>query len=331
MLPSTVRPSQNFTITSTSLFSPEFELIWNNHTLAHSQGVFLIPNTLGNQTLVVNASDSLGLWSLTSFSTMVDGTAPSLSLEGWMYNGTKFGTNTTLWLNASDSQSTVEEILVSVADGATSCSETLYPQSLFYALNGTIDELLGDASCGLLSGTGAQLSLNISATDGVGNIRLIQYSMEYYGATSPPTFVSSRVSSQSGLHRIGPASTVDCLSSTGSIGPSLGLTWSGSGGAVQSAQLSGPSSSGVLTCTQIDAFGNSAQNSINLTYDPTPPVINISWPNGSYQPYVMASGNPFFIDSTDLEVPVLSLQYCIASSPCTPTVNTSGATQFPSS
>ena len=330
-LPSTVRPSQNFTITSTSLFSPEFELIWNNHTLAHSQGVFLIPNTLGNQTLVVNASDSLGLWSLTSFTTMVDGTAPFLSLEGWMYNGTKFGTNTTLWLNASDSQSTVEEILVSVADGATSCSETLYPQSLFYALNGTIDELLGDASCGLLSGTGAQLTLNISATDGVGNIRLIQYSMEYYGATSPPTFVSSRVSSQSGLHRIGPASTVDCLSSTGSIGPSLGLTWSGSGGAVQSAQLSGPSSSGVLTCTQIDAFGNSAQNSINLTYDPTPPVINISWPNGSYQPYVMASGNPFFIDSTDLEVPVLSLQYCIASSPCTPTVNTSGATQFPSS
>ena len=327
-LPSIVRPSQNFTVSSTSAFSPQIELTWNNQPLVHTQGMFLIPNTLGNQTLLVNVSDSLGLWSLTSFTTMVDGTAPALSLEGWMYNGTKFGTNTTLWLNASDSQSTVEEIFLSVADANVSCTETLYPQSLGYALNGTLDELLSDSSCVLLSRMGAQLTLNISGIDAVGNVRLIQYSVEYYGATAPPTFVSNRVYSQSGLHRIGPASTIDCLSSIGSIAPSLGLTWSGSGGAVQSSQLSGPSSSGVLTCTQIDAFGNSAQNSLNLTYDQTPPIINISWPNGSSQPYVMASGDPFFIDSTDLEAPLISLQYCMASSPCNPNTNTSGATQF---
>ena len=329
-LPSIVRPTQNFTISSTSLFSPQFELIWNNQSLAHSQGLFLIPHTLGNQTLVVNTSDSLGLWSLTSFTTMVDGTAPSLSLEGWKYNGTKFGTNTTLWLNASDTQSSVAEILLSATNGNATCNETLYPQSLSYAVNGTFEFLLSDSSCVLLSRIGAQVVLNLSAVDAVGNVRSVQHSIEYHGATAPPSFVTNRVFSQSGLHRIGPASIVDCLSSTGSIAPTVSLSWSGTGGLIQSSQLSVPSSGGVLTCTQNDAFGNTAQSSLNLTYDSTSPILNVSWPNGSHQPYVMASGQPFFIESTDNESPIFSLRYCVASSPCTPNTNTSGTTQFAS-
>ena len=87
----------------------------------------------------------------------------------------------------------------------------------------------------------------------------------------------------------------------------------------------------MLTCTQSDAFGNSAQSTINLTYDLVAPVINVTWPSGSHQPYVLASGPTFSIDSSDVQAPIHSLQYCIASTPCTPNINTSGATQFTSS
>ena len=327
-IPDIVRPTQNYTVSSSSGFNPEFELLWENQSFSHVNGNFAIPHTLGNKNLLINASNDLGLFGSLSFDLIVDGTAPTISLEGLRYNNTMIGTNTVLWINSSDSQSKIDEINITVSSGTQSCQESIYPQSSAYTNNGTLPYILGNYSCGVLSAAGVQLEIEIFVEDGVGNRIDRNYSIEYHGATQSPQFAYYHVDMSSEYNRIGPKSSIQCLQAIGSIVPSLNLTWTGTGGLIQSSTLQSPLSSGVLTCTQTDDFGNIAQTSLNLTYDITDPVINITWPSNSHLQYVMSSGQPFSIGSTDPEAQISVLRYCIASTPCTPLINSTGNTQF---
>ena len=327
-IPDIVRPTQGYTVISNSGFNPDFELMLGNQSMSHTNGNFIIPHTLGNKTLLINASNDLGLFETLNVSLVVDGSAPTISIEGWRYNSTMIGTNTVLWINSSDSQSNINEINITASSGTQSCQESIYPQSSIYANNGTLPFILGDYSCDVLSAAGVQLEIEITVEDWVGNRIQRNYSIEYHGATQSPYFVNDRVYINSEFNRIGPKSSIQCLDSVGSIVPSLNLSWTGTGGLIQSSTLQSPLSSGVLTCTQTDDFGNIAQTSLNLTYDLTDPTINITWPSSAHQQYVMSSGQPFSIGSSDSEAPITVLRYCIASAPCTPSINSTGNTQF---
>lgn len=327
-LPSIVRPTQTFTVISTSEFSPEFELTLGNTTIQNSQGQFVIPNVNGNYTLLILATDFLGLQSTESYEVTVDGTPPSISIEGWRHNGTMLGTNTTIWLNATDSQSPIKELQLTVANTSSSCQNTLSPQTMDYAVNGTLQELLDDFNCPVLVGNGVQITVNLSAEDLVGNVMYQQYNAVYYGMTGAPTFTTLNVHSVASISWVGPASKVECNEFIGTINPTISLTWTGQGGSIQQGIFENATSSGILTCQQQDDFGNTAQSFINLTYDSSAPIVNVTWPTGSSEPFVKASGPSFTIASSDGQVPISTLRYCMDVNPCTPLTNSTGNTQF---
>lgn len=327
-LPEIVRPAQRHNITYSGGFGPVLETQWNGALMLHQQGELTIPAGSGNASLSLTSTNLLGLSSSLTVQLVVDSTEPSLTLDGLAHNGTKFGTNSTLYINASDTQSSIQRVIMVAASSSTNCSATYTSTESPFNVSGTLATLLNDPNCDVLTLDGEELALRFTVHDGVGNVMQTQRSARFYGRVDSPQFTTSGVHADNGEVFVGPASNIACLPSGGAIQPELQLVWTGSGSGPSGASFSSPTSSGVLTCILTDEFGNTATSALNLTLDGANPDVSIVWPTSSHEPFVRSNGPSFIINASDQQVPVPQVFYCIGSSACQPTIQTNGSTSL---
>ena len=165
------------------------------------------------------------------------------------------------------------------------------------------------------------------------NSQQISRNLIHYGAINPPTWSFDLSIADSNFHWVSNLSTVGCNSSAGSYLPGIQLNWTGSGGVISGSEITGVTSSGVLTCTLSDAFGNVALSSLNLTYDNSNPSVSISLPttsgtlNGTN--YVQSGGDPFSISYGDNQTGISSTTYCISSTSNCPSWQSISSTTIP--
>jgi len=325
-VPQMVRPSDVYNIGYSTEHNAILSLKWDGFVLAHSMGNFTIPSTDGTHELTMHVVNDLGLMNSFNTTIQVDALLPTLQIEGLRFSSLRAGTNTTLWFNSSDSNSTIDQVGLNLTSGSDSCEILVSPLVYVHSMNGTLAELF--SNCSLLNGEAILLTLTLDAKDHVGNLRQIRTDVTYHGSISPPDLNALRSNTTSSSIHIGPASSIECTPTIGAIYPSIELEWTGNTANITNNTLSNVSSDGVLSCSITDAFGNVAQISQNLTYDFTPPSLNVTWPNTRFGTYVRASGPSFTFDSFDAEASIFSMLYCISNQSCTPDVPSNGSTQF---
>ena len=323
-----VGPSDTQNIVYSTEHNSILSLEWDGLLLAHSMGNFTIPSTDGTHELTMHVANDLGLMNSFNATIQVDALLPTLQIEGLQFSSMRAGTNTTLWFNSSDANSTIDQVRLNLTSGSESCEILMSPLLYIHSLNGTLTELFSNLNCSLLNGEAIPLTLTLEAKDHVGNHREISSDVMYHGSISPPDLNALRSNRTSSTIHIGPASSIECTPTIGAIYPSIELEWTGNTATIANNTLSNISSDGVLSCSITDAFGNIAQISKNLTYDFTPPSVNITWPDTRFGTYVRASGPSFTFDSFDAEASIFSMLYCISNQSCIPDVPSNGSTQF---
>lgn len=323
-----VGPSDTQNVAYSTEHNAILSLKWDGFVLGHSMGNFTIPSTDGTHELTMHVVNDLGLMNSFNATIQVDALLPTLQIEGLQFSSMRAGTNTTLWFNSSDSNSTIDQVRLNLTSGLDSCEILVSPLVNAHSMNGTLTELFSNSNCNLLNGEAILLTIALEAKDHVGNVRQISNEVTYHGSISPPDLNALRSNKTSSTIHIGPASSVECTPPIGAIYPSIELEWTGNTATITNNTLSNVSSSGVLSCSIADAFGNVAQTSQNLTYDFTPPSVNVIWPSTRFGTYVRASGASFTFDSFDAEAPIFSMLYCISNQSCTPDVPSNGSTQF---
>jgi|GEM_PF-3114237 len=327
-VPLMVRPSDTLNIVYSNEHNPVLSLEWDGLQIAHSLGNLTVPSLDGAHELTMHVVNDLGLTNSFNATVHVDALLPTLQIEGLLFSSTQAGTNTTFWFNSSDVNSTIDQVRLNLTSGLESCEILTYPHAYAHSLNGTLTELFSNSNCSLLTGESIILTMTFDAKDHVGNLRQMSSTVNYYGSISPPDLNALRINKTNSTMHIGPASSIQCTPTVGAISPSLVVEWTGALGTINNNTLSDAGGHGVLSCTITDAFGNEAQISQNLTYDFTPPTLNIRWPETRFGTYVRASGPTFIFSSFDTEAPIISMLYCISNQSCTPNIPSNGSTQF---
>lgn len=320
-----VRPGTEFQISSISTFSSQISATWDNSTLVLSSTTLTVPSGTGNHTLSLHIQNSLGLENWRNYSVSLDSGTPALNFEGLLYLETTLGTNTSLWLNSSDSQSLLQVVRLNISSHTESCEVIFNPQSSSFEMNGTLSEFFSSVSCSLLSQILFGLSLSISSVDAVGNIATQSYTTQYYGNVSQPEWEHQFIEENDIGIFISSNSITTCESSAGVLGSTLVLNWSESTGDVSNFSVFNFTTGGTLTCAQTDEFGNSAFSSLTLSFDNSPPQITLLWPDSRFGNLIRSSGGPFTLEANDSEVAIENMSYCISSMNCQPLLPTNGS------
>ena len=327
-LPPMVRPTQLYTVGYSTAHNPVLTLKWDGLLLSHSSGLFAIPASDGTHELTMLVMDDLGLSNSFTTTIQVDAILPALGIEGLQTSSFGAGTNTTLWFNSSDANSTIDNVRLNVSDGSISCEFITSPVAYYHSLNGTMSDIFSNTNCSLLTEEGIMLTIVFEARDHVGNLRQTTTFVTYYGSISPPEYIALRSNQLNATINIGPDSSIQCLPAVGAVSPVIEVEWTGVSGSFNNSTLTNVTTDGVITCSITDAFGNSAQRSQNLSYDFTPPSVNIVWPESTYGTFVRSSGPSFTFTSFDSEAPIYSMLYCISNQSCVPNIPSNGSTQF---
>ena len=313
---SIVRPGDTQFYTTSSIFPVNVNLFWDGSSLQDLGGSFVTPAGNGSHTFTANITDALGLSFQKTWNLTLDGVAPTIALEGNIFGGNNIGSNTTLFLNSTDLYSDITSLRLVASSGNNSCSKLWNPQSLSFAVNSTLSNYFS-ANCTLLHPNQVSITVSITVEDNLGNSQQISRNLIHHGAINPPTWSFDLSIADSNFYWVSNLSTVGCNSSAGSYLPGIQLNWTGSGGVISGSGITEVTSSGVLTCTLSDAFGNVALSSLNLTYDNSNPYISISLPNTSGTlngtNYVQSGGDPFSINYGDNQTGISSTTYCISS------------------
>lgn len=326
-LTAVLAPHESQTIHYSPDFGASVMLSWNGLQLPNSLGTFTIPSTDGINILEVQVTNALGLSNEESISINVDSKAPDMTLESTM-TAQKSGTNTIFWFNSTDMNSSLIDVDLIVQGNQISCSISFTPISLQYSITGTLSEIFTGQNCSLLDSTHVHLDILFQTKDGVGNIGQIMNSTNYYGSINDPTFVTARTHLSNNTYNVGPKSSIQCIQPLGSINPTTTLNWTGQVANISNLVITNISSDGVLTCTAIDIFGNTASITATLSLDETSPELDIIWPSNSYGNLVKSSGAPFSINFSDYESPILSVKYCVSNSTCSPDLDYQGFVNF---
>ena len=320
-----VRPGSSLNYNYSSTFISTVRAFWDGATLNNQGGVFTIPAGTGTHNLTLNVTDATGLSNERSWSLTLDGTAPTISLQGNFYASTIFGTDTILYINSSDALSLISMINLTVSSTSQTCWMEWQPISASFSINGTLSDLIYPNLCPLLQTNTASVTVAIIVEDSVGNIYSDSLNMQYHGGILPPTWTITHVINAPTYVWVSQHSNFTCNEAIGSIEPVIELNWTGSGGIITESNLSDVSSSGVLICNVVDFFGNSAVSSLNLSFDSTTPTISLSWPIGNHGYYVRAGFSDFTLNASDSETGITSMMYCISQTYCTPTTSTNGS------
>ena len=327
-IPQMVRPSDAYAVVYSTEHNAVLSLRWDGLSIPHSSGNFTIPSLDGTHELTMLVVNDLGLMNSFNTTIQVDALLPTLQLEGLQFPLMRAGTNTTFWFNSSDANSTIDQVRLNLTRGSESCEILTYPIVYVHSLNGTLSELFSNSNCSLLTGESILLTIVFEAKDQVGNLRQTTSDVTYYGSISPPNLIALRSNEMNSTIHIGPASSIQCTPAVGAISPIIDVEWTGNAGVINNNTFSSAGGHGVLSCSITDAFGNAAQISKNLTYDFTPPSINITWPETRFGTYVRASGPSFSFSSFDSQASISVMLYCISNQSCTPNVPSNGSIQF---
>jgi len=324
-----VKPGDSQNYSYTSIFPVSVEIKWDGSQIQDQGGWFVIPSGVGSHTITVNLTDILGLSSEQSWNVTLDGDHPSISLEGDFYSGSSFGTNTTLFINSSDTTSLISNITITVYSSSYSCQQNWNPISDQFSFNGTLSTIFSASYCPIVQSSNLPVTINISTTDSVGNSGRSLFSMNYHGRIASPTWASSNAVQGSNFVWSSNLSIHSCIQGPGILMPTFEILWSGSSGIISNNSITEVASNGVITCLVSDMFGNNASGHLNITIDTTDPSNSFIWPSTSNGSYVKAGTSAFTLSAIDSETGISSILYCIDQSYCTPNLLTSGTISLP--
>ena len=188
-----------------------------------------------------------------------------------------------------------------------------------------ISTLFSSPTCPSLQLTNQPINLQIIASDALGNYHQYSASYNYHGAIQSPQWESNLTLSSNGMVWASSKSDFTCNAYSGTISPTYQIIWHGTSGDIDVNRLENISSSGLATCLVTDSFNNSANVVLNVSFDYSPPSLNVNWPANSYQGLIVNSGTGgFSIVSQDNETSIRDTLYCIDYFACVPDTISNG-------
>ena len=322
-------PGSNHSIGTNNQFTPRVEVLWDNNSLVTNQSYFITPAGSGEHYLTIRVTNDLGLVAELNRTIVLDGAHPTLSIETNLYGGAHFGSNSTVYINASDELSLISNLSIFVNYSGVSCGKYYSPLIQNFSVSGIFSTLMSSTACANLQTAGQVLTIEAYSEDSTGNYFTLTRNYTYHGSVRAPEWITSNTVHGLDFVWSGMLSNHTCSASPGSIAPSYNLLWSGSGGSVQNNTATNISSSGIFVCTVFDMFGNNASTSLNVSYDSSSPEFNIVWPASSSLQFVKSNTGYFSIQAFDNSTGVQSIQYCISITTCTPNLSTNGTIYSP--
>mgnify|MGYP003682099215 FL=1 len=322
-------PGSNHSIGTSNQFAPRIDVLWDNNSLVTNQSYFITPAGSGEHYLTIRVTNDLGLVTELNRTIVLDGAHPILSIETNLYAGTHFGSNSTVYINASDELSLISNLSIFVNYSGVSCGKYYSPLLQNFSVSGILSSLMSSTTCANLQTAGQVLSIEVYSKDSTGNYFTLTRNLTYHGSIVAPEWITSNTVPGLDFVWSGMLSNHTCSASPGSFGPSYNLSWSGSGGSVQDNTATNINSSGIFVCIVFDMFGNNASASLNVSYDSSSPEFNIVWPASSSQQFVKSNTGYFSIQAFDNSTGVQSIQYCISMTTCTPNISTNGTLYSP--
>ena len=326
---SMLMPGSNHSIGTNNQFTPRIDVLWDNISLVTNQSYFITPAGSGEHYLSIRVTNDLGLVTELNRTIILDGVHPTLSIETNLYAGNHFGSNSTVYINASDELSLVSKLSIFVNYSGVSCAKYYSPLVQNFSISGIFSTLMSSTTCANLQTPGQALTIEIYSKDSTGNYFTLTRNLTYHGSIVAPEWITSNTVPDLDFVWSGMLSNHTCSASPGSISPSYDLFWSGSGGSIQGNTATNINSSGIFVCSVIDMFGNNASTSLNVSYDSSSPEFNIVWPASSSQQFVKSNTGYFSIQAFDNSTGVQSIQYCISTTICNPNLSSTGTVLSP--
>ena len=226
-------------------------------------------------------------------------------------NNVDFGTNSNVEISVSDSQSLIDRIVFFLNYSSISCDLLYLPSVSNFSFSGNLSTLFSSPTCPSLQLTNQPINLQIIASDALGNYHQYSASYNYHGAIQSPQWESNLTLSSNGMVWASSKSDFTCNAYSGTISPTYQIIWHGTSGDIDVNDQKISSSSGLATCLVTDSFNNSANVVLNVSFDYSPPSLNVNWPANSYQGLIVNSGTGGLVSSPKTMRRQLEIHYTV--------------------